>query len=524
MVRQNSKKNGQPLLSPHGDPGYRRSAGRIDEEFHTDLRGTKARQVYREMMDNSPILGIAYWLIESLIRQVPWTTEANESGHPLAELARKVIDEAFNDMKAKWPLVVSRFLTAIPYGWADLEPTYKLRRGHHINEPLLHSKHDDGFYGWRDWAPRSQESLDRWDLTPNGEVRGWWQRPPSEPKCLWLPADRLLRFQIREKHGSPEGYSMFRVPYTSYFYSSRMTEVEAIGIERNVAGFPKMELPPAMFGSSATDDEKSQLAEWRTFVQKIRKDEYFGALVPSEDTPDGKKTGYRLSLIGSSGKNTAEADPVIKRHNRNEAMSFFIQFLLLGQDKAGSYALSSDMTHNLAVALGAVVDLIADTCNDEAIPRLCKLNGFPPESYPTRVPGDIEKQSIVDAGGFVSSMVGSGSMRTSDELNEWGYRMIGLEAPDEPDIGSMMREPSPEVPEVAPAPEVVPTEIEAVEDEPEPELSQSMDAEEAAQMLGVSRQSINRAIQRGQLPGTKVGNKFVMLRENLMACFERGQL
>lgn len=506
MVRMYSKKESKPNLAFHGDPGFRRSAGRVDEEFHTDLKGHKARQVYREMADNSPILGTALWLIESLIRQIPWPVHENESGHPQAIFVRDFIDEALRDMEAKWPIVVSRFLTSMPYGWADLEPVYKLRKGHNPKEPLLNSKYDDGLFGWRDWAPRSQESIDRWDFDDNGRVRGWWQRPPSQPKTRWLPADRLLRFKIREKHGSPEGQSLFRVPYTSYFYSTRITEVEAIGIERQCAGLPKMEVPLALLQSDATDDEKAALANWEKFVKRIRTDEYHGAVVPSEDTPDGKKTGYRFSLVASSGRNAAEADPVVKRHEQRQAMSFFIQFLLLGQDKAGSWALSSDMTHNLAVALGGVAQLIADIVNDEAIPRLCSLNNFPPETYPHVVPGDIEKQSIVDAGSFVSSMLGSGGMRASETLNDWSYRMIGEEAPEEPTVADVMREPTPEQIGVV-----------ASEDEGPSELPPHMNADEVSELLGVSRQSVNNAIKRGQLPGTKIGNKFVMLRENVMS-------
>lgn len=54
--------------------------------------------------------------------------------------------------------------------------------------------------------------------------------------------------------------------------------------------------------------------------------------------------------------------------------------------------------------------------------------------------------------------------------------------------------------------------VERVREEAPP----SMSAEEAAVLLGVSKAAVHNAIKRGQLPGNKVGNKYVILRENLM--------
>jgi hypothetical protein len=508
---QKSKQKRKPWLATHGDPAFRRAAGLIDEEFHKDLKGKKARAKYREMGDNSAILGTALWLTEALLRQVNWTTEKNESGHPLAEEACNHVDEAFNDMESKWQAVIATFASAMQFGWADVEPTFKIRKGRQ-REPLLNSKHNDGKIGWRDWAPRPQESLDRWVFDKNGRVLGWWQRPPHSQRTLWLPADRLLRFRLRNKKNNPEGYSLLRVPYVSYFYATRITEVEAIGIERQTAGMPKMEVPPQLLDDAATDDEKTALAEWKDFVQKVRTDSQYGAVVPAEETPDGKKTGFRFSLVAASGKGEASADPVIKRHESRMAMSFFVQFLLLGQDKHGSYALSSDMTHNLSVALGTFLECIAEICNDDAIPQLCHLNGYPPEAYPTRKPGDIEKQSIVEAGQFVAGMLGSGGMQPSEELNDWAYRMIGEEPPEQPDVSTIAAEPDltdadPDIP---------------LEQDDEPELPPSMDADELAHLIGVSPNVVKNAIKRGQIPGQKVGNRFVMLRENVMRWLEGG--
>jgi len=505
-----------PILAVCGDPGLDRASGLVDEEFHRDLKGVKARKKYREMRDNSAILGSGLWLIESLIRRVSWSTLPNESGHPMADYVAEKVDEAFNDMATKWQGVVAEFMTAMVFGYSYLENTFKLRRGFHENEPRLHSKHDDGLYGWRDWGLRAQESLDRWLFADDGRVLGMYQRPPHDSRTRFIPADRALHFKIRATKGNPEGYSLLRVPYVSYSYASRLTEVEAIGGERQVAGMPVMELPPELMSPNATDTEKTIRAQYEKFVQKVRVDAYYGAVIPCEDLPDGRKSGYRFKLTSSSGKNESGLDPVIRRHERNMAMSLFIQFLLLGSDKAGSWALSDSHTHMLSMAIMATVESLAELCDDVAIPRLCRLNGWEPATFPTRKPGDIEKQSIVEAGQFIASMLGSGGMEPGKDLDDWARRMIDLEPREGTALDSMMAASVPEI-------ETEPEPIEAADDDADPvapELPTYVTPDEAAEMLGVSRNTINNAIKRGQLPGAKIGNTFRIFRDDLVEHFK----
>jgi hypothetical protein len=61
-----------PIFYEAGRSGLKISAGLIDEEFLRDLRGQKADKIYQEMANNSPVIGGALWLIESLLRRVTW--------------------------------------------------------------------------------------------------------------------------------------------------------------------------------------------------------------------------------------------------------------------------------------------------------------------------------------------------------------------------------------------------------------------------------------------------------------------
>jgi hypothetical protein len=58
-------------------------------------------------------------------------------------------------------------------------------------------------------------------------------------------------------------------------------------------------------------------------------------------------------------------------------MTMLADFVLMGHENVGSFALSSDKTALFAVALGGWLDGIRDIFNLHAIPRLVAINGWP---------------------------------------------------------------------------------------------------------------------------------------------------
>jgi len=405
-----------------GDTGYKRSVGILDEEFLAELKGSKGRKVFVEMLDNDAGIAAATFLIESLVCGVANTTEPNKSGHPQSAECAKWIDECFDDMERPWPAVVADFLTTIQFGWAYLEPLYKLRKGE-SEEPRLNSRYSDGRYGWRDWQNIGQESLDKWELTDSGRVVGLWQARPSDYKRMFIPADRALHVIFRPRNGSPEGRSCYRGAYTSYYYGKRLREIEAIGIERDIAGLPVMELPTSIMSASASAEDKAVRATYESMVKKIRVNQMMGLAIPAAEE-NGQKTGYLFRLASASGKNISATDPIIRRYETRLLMVFLSELLAVGSDKVGSHSLHSDKTTNLAIALGRMLDVIDDVANRYAIPRLCRLEGYPVEAFPRRKHGDIEKVSTLEFAQAVATLVNSGAITVDRAVENVGRELL----------------------------------------------------------------------------------------------------
>ncbi len=113
-----------------GVTGLKHHSGFIDEEFMHRLRGRNAIRIYREMIDNSPIVAAALNAIKMLIRQVEWRIEpANESSEALAEA--EDTESALEDMSHTFQDFISEALSMIWAGYAPLAS-----RGNHRVERL----------------------------------------------------------------------------------------------------------------------------------------------------------------------------------------------------------------------------------------------------------------------------------------------------------------------------------------------------------------------------------------------------
>ncbi len=100
---------------------------------------------------------------------------------------------------------------------------------------------------------------------------------------------------LQKEKNSPEGRSILRSAYRSYYFWKRVLEIEGIGIERDLAGMPVMGIPSACFLSDATPEQKATLAAAKDIVTSLHRHELEGAVIPLEYTPE-RRTRCTTSL------------------------------------------------------------------------------------------------------------------------------------------------------------------------------------------------------------------------------------
>ena len=395
-----------------GDTGLRRWGGYIDEEFTPQLRGTRAVEVYREMQSNDAVVGATLFAVEKMLRQATWRVqEASQSHEDI--LAAHFLEECMHDMSHTWEDFISEVLSMLGYGWSWHEIVLKRRLGDSRN-PMLRSKFKDGRIAWRKLPIRSQETLLEWDFDKTGGIRGMVQLSPPDYRRVNIPISKSLLFRTTTFKNNPEGRSILRNAYRSWYFLKRLQEIEGIGIERDLAGLPVARIPADYMMPNATDDEKAVYAMFKRLVTSIRQDEQAGVVMPLAYDEDGNKL-YDLELLSTGGSRQFDTDAPITRYEQRIAMTILADFILLGHDKVGSYSLGISKIGIFRTALNAWAQSIAAVINRHAVPQLFRVNGWKLKHLPKIVPSEIDPPSLSDLGDFIQKVGGSGMPLFPDE-------------------------------------------------------------------------------------------------------------
>ena len=138
---------------------------------------------------------------------------------------------------------------------------------------------------------------------------------------------------------------------------------------------------------------------------------------------------WDLKLLSTGGKRNFDTNATIDRYDTRMAMTVLADFVLLGHQKVGSFALSDNKTEMFSLAIGAFLDIICEEFNKKAIPYLVDMNGEQfggITDYPKLVHGDIETQDIGKLGDYIQKMTGIGVLQPDAGLEDFVRQQAGL--------------------------------------------------------------------------------------------------
>lgn len=402
-----------------GRVGMNRWGGHFREEFLTELQGRRGIQAYREMSENDDIIGAVLYAIELLIRQATWDVQPGGDSAKDKEAA-EFVRSCMDDMTDTWTDTISEILSFLTFGWSAHEIVYKRRAGN-SRDPRLKSKYTDGLIGWQKLPIRAQETLYEWKYDDSDNLTGLVQMPPPDYGIIEIPVEKLLLFRTKSRKANPEGRSILRNAYRDWYFKRRIQEIEGIGVERDLAGFPTLTAPE---GINIWDDEDPEMLRMRAaaerLVQNIRRDSMEGIVMPA---------GWQLSLLSTGSRRQFDTNAIIERYDARIAMTVLADFVLLGHQNTGSWALSSDKTELFSMAIGSYLDIICEVFNNQGITRLIDLNGEPFKGitdYPYLTHGDVESQDLEKLGAFLTAATGSGVLVPDEGIEDYVREAAGF--------------------------------------------------------------------------------------------------
>jgi hypothetical protein len=390
-----------------GYSGLRAFSGRIEDSTLRNLRGWRRAEKLRTMAETDDIVGGILLAYETLGKSAPWRVERGESDEEQSDFLSSCIE----DMNRDWPDILSSAFTMLPYGFAPHEVVLKRRFGHQEpNSKLPPSKFDDGMIGWHKWALRAQTTIPRWHFDENGEVKGMWQRVVNTDVRrkvgesligaeVFIPIDKLLLFRTTGQKNSPEGRSMMEAAFKQWFIKNHVQELEAIGAERDLVGYPIIYAAPGIeiWGEGAK--EKAAFAQAMEIATGMRRDELMGAVFPDK---------WRVELVRSGGQQAVDLDKLINAKNRGMAISMLADFILIGHEGTGSFALRDSADNFFVRALNGILDILAGAMNRQAVPQLLRVNNFS-APHPKIVHGDADAPDLENMLKAIKELRDSGS-------------------------------------------------------------------------------------------------------------------
>jgi len=409
---------------PSGDYGYARYGGVIYEDVDPRLTGYRWRRTVRLMLTDPVIAGMLR-AITMLIRRAEWLMEPAKDGGTAAKEVADFVESCRTDMRTPWEDTLNEVLSFLPYGYSIHEIVLKRRLGEgsvrggvRVNE----SAYDDGMIGWDQWAPRAQDTLVRWVFDDWGHVVAVEQQAPELTAPVLIPLARCLHFRAGGYWGSPEGESVLRSAYYDWDGVRKIKTTENIGIERDLAGLPVFRVPAQIMDPNAQPHVKAAYEEYKRIGTNLRRGDQSVVILPSDVTPETKTPLYDLTLLSTGGQRQIDTSRVIRERTAQMTMSLLADFLTVGHEGSGSYALAQDKTKLFTISLSAWLDLIANVINRQAIAPLVRINGFDPKLTPTLKAGPLDETDLAAMGGYLKNLMPMvSSLSAEDQVNLLGH-------------------------------------------------------------------------------------------------------
>jgi hypothetical protein len=439
MMRDRSKvQDARPI----GVSGVEQFGGFVyhSHEYDAAWKGLQRDRTIHSML-NDPLVGSILFGIEMLVRRVEWSLQAADESDEAKELG-EFVEQCLDDMAGHWPGdTLAQILTFLGWGWSCLEITYKQRLGRARTtrkrddtapaSSLPASRYDDGRIGWNGWELRPQLTRYGWAFS-GSTVTGLVQQDPTTLAHYTIPLSKCLLFRYASRDNSPEGSTPLRVAFDAWYYKRQIQRIEAVGIERDLAGLPVVRVPASEIeGNTAVYLAAIQIATG------VRNDTQAGVVMPSDRDEHGNLY-QELELLSSGGARSFDTDTVIRRYANEVVTAFLANVMRAGQDNVGSLSLSSTQADLFQRSIGAHLDTIADTIFEQAIVPLMEVNGLNPELAPKLVHGDIESANLEQLGQYIVNLASAGMLANTPELRAFVHEVAGLPVPSKEELEEEM--------------------------------------------------------------------------------------
>jgi len=416
-----------------GAPGVAVYAGQVvNNEKDSRLQGQERFTSYSEMLANTAIVAAGVRFFINMVSKAGWHAEPADDSSEAEEKA-ELVTEMMHDMLTPWHRIVRRSAMYCFWGFSIQEWTAKIRE-------------EDGAFGLLDIEPRSQKTIEKWDIDTTGRVMGVVQRNPQTGAEVYLPREKIVYTVDDTLNDSPEGLGLFRHLIKLAVKLERFELLESWGFETDLRGMPvargpftqmeEMVTQGALTRAQATALQQPML----DFIESHNRNPELGMILDSAtySTADERNAPssvrqWDVEILQGEPQGQKEVAAAIERINREMARVLGVEQMLLGGDSTGSFALAKDKSQSLGLIIDSCLQSVRETMEKDLLTPIWTLNGWDDKLRPTFVIEKVqyrEIQQVVDA---LETLARAGAPLAPDDpaINEI-RELIGLSEQSEP--------------------------------------------------------------------------------------------
>ena len=259
--------------------------GKIEEDISKLWKGKKKKEFIAEMISNDSYVNAWINSKNAIALKPDWVIkpkEDNEDGSSdkALEYAKLIREMLFDDMSMSFNSFILNSITMAEYGFALAEIVLKKRNGL-TDDPNTSSLFNDGLFGISKLAPRWQNSITKWDIDDNGNISAVYQRGDLFTTDVKIPYKKVLHFVMNGYNGNPEGESVLRGTFMSYYNKKNIERIQRETFERGFTGILDVQVPARYMSKKNNTPEGMEVRKnLEVFMRNVKQGKEAGIIRP----------------------------------------------------------------------------------------------------------------------------------------------------------------------------------------------------------------------------------------------------
>ncbi len=402
---------------PVGSSGTEIYSGYISEDYLDGMRGTERADKYDQMRRSDPDVKMCLSAVKNSIMNGTWEVEAGEDTEEAKADAEFIKHILFHDLNKPFLDILEEGMTVCEFGHSVFEITHR---------PVLdHPDHGSFISVNLNW--RSPRTIERWNVDKKSErlISISQYAYGDLDKLVDIPGEFLIVMTLQKEGANYEGISLLRPCYGPYIRRNNYLKLNASGIEKFAVPTPIATVP----------DGKQGTEQFRRLELILQ------AYTYHQKNYIMKPAGWDLELNTGNTYDPSKVETSIDNEGQRMTRSFMANFLTLGMNTVGSYALSNDLSDFFFGGIEHVAGKFTTKIN-LLIVHLILLNKGPRKVYPILKCSGISDKAGLEFAQIITLLTGQKVIIADDKLEDHVRKRMKL--PERSEDGQRSNAPAPQ--------------------------------------------------------------------------------